>query len=225
MNDFIKNLDLDYHHVGGSKTLYPKDLSFIKAWESADYTDEVGEKFDYDLRQKHISSTREALTRHVKAKALLEEQGSIAAFHRSHQNDATHPYVGEVRFWRCEEAINDGDIESDKTQAYETSTRFTRSVVYYFYRDYTEVVEELNEKIGELQDKLIKYEGGTLGYSCYEGGVNTLRNKKYRIEEKYRIDLKPLSSRPKKGPSIADFVQTCRNAFIEFDAQRKLSAE
>ena len=63
MNDFLKNLTLKYIDtgIGGYGQKYPTDESFIKAWESADYIDDVVEKFDNDAAQRKLDSVTKDL--------------------------------------------------------------------------------------------------------------------------------------------------------------------
>jgi len=227
MNTLLKNLKLDYNSPQGH---YPTDESFIKAWESADWIEDLDEKFDYDFTQSTLAKSKRLLALYKEGKQQLEEKGSVPAFVRSHRTDDNRPYIRRIRLFTVEHATNkDAEIKGDKTEAYHSELRYSSSsrwedFSYFFFRKYDEVVQELSTDIDELEADIETIENG-FTYSCYSGGTRTIRNKETRIEEKYNITLKSLKKRPNQPKFDARaFLTACRHNFNEFDKQRNSAA-
>tara|TARA_R100000008_G_C3522553_1_gene134794 strand:- start:49 stop:732 length:684 start_codon:yes stop_codon:yes gene_type:complete len=224
MNDFLKNLTLEYIDtgIGGYGQKYPTDASFIKAWESADYIDDVVEKFDNDATQRKIDSVTKKLKSLVAGKKGLESHGSVTAYIVNTGTKSNNPKIVNVDLYRTERAEKDGAIESNKEDAFQSHRWYDGDVDYYFFRSSTQVHAELDENIGKLQSQLTEYENGTRKERCYVNGTTSIRTKERRIEEKYNITLKVLRSRPYRPAFDANaFLISCRHAFNEYDQKRE----
>jgi len=225
MNDFLKNLTLEYEwNSFGYENQYPTDESFIKAWESADYIDDVVEKFDNDATQRELDSVTKKLKSLVAGKRELENHGGVTAYVLNLNADSKSncPQIAGVDLYRTERAEKDGTIDSNKEHAYHSRRWYEVDVDYYFFRSSTQVHAELDENIGKFQSQLTEYENGTQKARCYANGTTSIRTKERRIEEKYNITLKVLRSRPYKPAFDANaFLISCRHAFNEYDQKRE----
>jgi hypothetical protein len=236
MNELLKNLNLSYQerssrHFYGAMGIYPTDHSFIRAWESADYIEDVSAKFDHDVTQALKKEIESKLKMIESCVSELRAAGSLEKYfkNKEHVGYSLGQRKGNifpggvngnvVAFYRKD--INRDRPRYEHQIAKEISycqNDFRGFSTYYIYKDFLEVLAEAEARLTEAQEDL-----KSLTISCYKTPTNRnnlMRDKKKVINRRYSIDLKKLTNRPVDTVSYKtqahDLMQRSRDAFKKY---------
>ena len=210
MKDSLKNLDVQYHWVDTGYAMYPRDEAFIKVWENADHTDDVNDKFDFDVTAKSRQAVRDVVDYLETELTALKGSESIQDYVMGLENDSkirrpekfggtTISLGGELYsewldnarvrssifrvelFTKEEIAPEKLDVLDDGNVWHKVEHWLNEeNTVCYSYRTKNDIIRDMHESLQKLYPHLDKE------YTCYAKGYNGRSGRNQCLRQKAR---------------------------------------
>ena len=169
INSYLKDLKLSYYEINGYSTSgwgHPTDYSFIKAWEGAEYFEDVADKFDMDVTEKERNLQNNKIDDVKKVLSLLEECGE--PMYNAYTTDSRLSFLENsgIPGYLWDELHTKKRVEKDESHSehakaelasYKNETDYwDTSTTYYYFNSYERVVDNLNKQISDFQEAAAK---------------------------------------------------------------------